>query len=185
MRQDRTMNYAASVAYIVTGLILILFPTLIGDTICYIIGGGSIAVGAISIIGYFSTPAEMRQTQSPMGLANGIVPVLIGLFVIIKSNVVISIIPFIIGIMIILSGVNGVQRSLNLKSMGVVNYKSGVITSVIMIIFGIVVAANPFKSAQLMSAVFGAGLIVSGLGSFILQLRIKKYMKKAEEEDFL
>lgn len=185
MRQDRTMGYAGSVAYIVTGLLLILFPTLIGDTICYIIGGGSIAVGAISVIGYFSTPAEMRQTERPMGLANGIVPILIGLFVIIKSNVVISVIPFVIGIMIVLSGVNGVQRSINLKSMGVVNYKGGMITSIVMIIFGIVVAANPFKSAQLMSVVFGAGLVVSGFGSFMLQLRVRKYMKNMEDEDIL
>ena len=141
------------------------------------------AVGLISIIGYFATPAEMRQTVRPMGLANGIVPILIGLFVIIKSDFVISIIPFVIGIMILLSGVNGVQRSLNLKSMGVVNYKAGMITSVLMIVFGIVVAANPFKSAQLMSVVFGAGLIVSGLGSFLLQLRIRHYIKKAEEKE--
>lgn len=181
MKEQKITNFAGPVIYVVIGLLLILFPTLLGDTICYILGGAALAMGAISLIGYFAIPKEDRQMVKPRGMVNGIIPILIGLFIIIKSNVVISIIPFVIGIMIILSGVNGAQRALNLKNMGVANYKCDLIGAVVMIVFGVVVAVNPFASAKIMSMMFGVGLIASGIGSFVMQLRLKHYMKKMDD----
>lgn len=181
MKEQKITNIAGPVIYIVIGLLLIIFPTLIGDTICYILGGAALAMGAISLIGYFAVPKEDRQILKPRGLVNGIIPVIIGLFIIIRSDIIISIIPFVIGIMIVLSGVNAAQRALNLKNIGVVNYKGDLIGALVMILFGIVVAVNPFTSAKIMSVMFGAGLVLSGLGSFVMQLRVKHYMKDFDE----
>lgn len=178
MKESRTTMLISALIYTAIGVILILFPTLIGDTICYILGGGVIAIGIIKVIGYFITPAEIRSVEKPYTMISGIVTILIGGFIIIRSDLIISIIPFIIGVMIFISGIIAIQRSLNLKAMGVYNYKGSLIGAIIIAVFGLIMMSNPFQSAKLMSMVLGAGLVVSGLGDLLLQFRIKHYTKK-------
>ncbi len=178
MRETRRTALINALVYTAIGVILIIFPTLIGDTLCYILGGGIIAIGSIEIIGYFTIPAEIRSMQKPYGMIGGIITILIGGFIIIRSDLIISIIPFSIGLMIFVNGIIAVQRSLNLKAMGVYNYKGSLVGAILVAVFGLVMMSNPFQSAKMMSIILGAGLVVSGVSDLLLQYRINKQIKK-------
>lgn len=180
MKGQRMSMLISAAVYMGIGVILILFPTLIGSTLCYILAGAFMTMGLVYIIGYSILAKKARDEAKPYGLIKGAALVLLGIFVLAKSRLVISIIPFIIGAMIIIKGIVGIQRSINLKTLGIPNYRGSIIGSVIIIIFGAVMMANPFETAKVISVMLGIGLFASGAADFILELQVRHNIKKQQ-----
>lgn len=116
MKNQNTSRFISSLIYIAMGLVLIIYPTVIGDTICYMLSGAAVVVGVLQIIGYAMTTVETRVLENNNGLAFGIILILLGVFICLKKELVISMIPFILGFMIAVKGVTGIQNAVNLAA---------------------------------------------------------------------
>ena len=123
---ENKFNFAFSaIMYIVAGLILLICPEITTRTIAYSVGVIFVVMGLANVINYFRM--ELDLAYSSTAFVNGTLTTLIGLFIFIKSKTVISIIPVILGFMIIISGTFKLQHALNLFRIKMGNIKGMVI----------------------------------------------------------
>ncbi len=105
----------SSVMYVIAGAILLLFPETTAKTICYLIGIVIMAIGLIKVLTYLAKGLEQNMYKND--LVVGLVCFIIGLVLIFKAKAIISIIPILLGILVLISGFGKLQSSLDVKRM--------------------------------------------------------------------
>ena len=170
--------------YMVLGLILVIFPTTTAYTICYMIAGIAIVIGLVNLVVYFTRNITRNYYRNDF--VTGLLMVVLGIFVIYKADLVIALVPFIIGLCIIVSGLFKLQGALDVQRMGG-NSVLILAVAIINVVVGILMVINPFKSAILLYRLSGAGLLFSGLtdmaSTLYLSSRMHSYMKKMDEAE--
>lgn len=168
-----------SIVYIILGLILLIFPDTTARTICYVAGGAIIALGVITIFSYMAREIRIRYYQNDFAL--GLLEVLAGIFFIWKSDLIISLIPFLFGFIVMISGFIKLQQALDIKMMGISSWYTILIVGIINVIFGLILLINPFEAAGVLFMLIGAGLLFSGISDIIINMimikRVKDYIK--------
>lgn len=156
---------------VVSVLLLILSILLIAKPVAslrfIIIFLGSIAVldGIIHIISYISTTPEFRAFS--FELVQGILGVILGLAAMFNPDVIVSFLPFIVGIWIIGEGIIKFQFAFNIKGSQAGNWFILLLMSVLTIIFGFIVIFNPFGTAVAITTLAGIFLLVSEIANII------------------
>lgn len=170
--------------YVVLGLVLVIFPATTARTICYMIAGIAIVVGLVNLVVYFTRNITRNYYRNDF--VTGLLMVVLGIFVIYKADLVIALVPFIIGLCIIVSGLFKLQGALDVQRMG---GNSVVILglSIVNVVIGILMVINPFESALLLYRLLGVGLLFSGLtdlaSTLYLSGKMHSYMKKMDEAE--
>lgn len=174
----------SSVGLSILGILLIFESEATIVSISYIIGGILIAMGVLGIMRYFYS-----EINSLMDIIYGVVTIILGLVVILNPQAIASIIPFIIGILIIISSVTKLQYALTLNKYKNPLWKTTLIISIITLIFGLVLIFNPFAGAVFITKLVGALILLYGILDIISTMTIKKTFKQihiaieAKEED--
>ena len=181
LKNKNTSKFISSLIYAALGLVLIVYPTLIGETICWMLAGAAAAMGAVNLIGYAMSKGDAPSDESSDGLATGIVLLLLAVFIVIKSEFVISI-PFVLGFMITVKGVVGVQSAITLKRFGYGSFKGSLIAAVLVMAFGIVMMMNPFSTVKVLFTMIGIGLLVSGVVDIAANIMMTREMKKFKDD---
>ncbi len=154
----KTFNYFLPIVYFILGLLMVIFPGTVNDIINYIIGGLLILFGVDYIIRYLSN--NKVTTYSKYGLTVGIVPIICGVFLICNPEVLVSIIPFIAGMIILMDAFEKVKHAIDLKKMNLDEWWIDLIVSMLFIVFGLIVIINPFKTAKLLIRILGIFFLV-------------------------
>ena len=187
-RKDRNMKdakiskFATSIAYILIGVVLIMWPNKVEDVICSVLAACVVVVGLAKLIGYSVTKVESRISNDTNGFAIGISLVILGIFLWLKGTIIIAIIPFLLGLMITYKGLEGVQNVLNFKKFGYGVNKPVLIVSLVITAFGVLVMMNPFSTANFLFMMLGIGLLVSGLADLISDIIFSRQIKKEPVE---
>lgn len=191
MRELKDMKWESiftEILVILLGIILLLNPGTTAKTICYIVGMIIMAVGIIKIMAYFVT--NLQDNLQKNNFATGAVFVIIGILFVVKVNLIVSIVPFVMGIFVILSGLGKLQTVFNLKRMKSDGWLGLLIVAVINIGLGILLFSDLIGAAKLMIRVIGACMIFSGVTDLInivyLSKKINNYLKDMqalEQED--
>ena len=99
---------------------------------------------------------------------------------ILKWEFVISILPFILGIFLIFSGILDFQKSLLLRDYGNLRWKSSLVLSCIKFVFGVVLTVIPFLIASTFIRLIGIGLIYNGLSELWI---VSRWPKEADGDN--
>ena len=145
------------------------------------LAGAAAAMGAVNLIGYAMSKGDAPSDESSDGLATGIVLLLLAVFIVIKSEFVISIIPFVLGFMITVKGVVGVQSAINLKRFGYGSFKgphrccSG---------HGLRHRHDDesILHGKVLFTMIGIGLLVSGVVDIAANIMMTREMKKFKDD---
>lgn len=174
-----------SVLYVVVGILLMMFPESIAKTLCYTIAIVIMAIGVIKLVSFFIKKEQEGFMRT--GAVSGFVFILIGAFIAIKSRMIISIIPFIIGIIIILSGLSKLQYSVQLKKYAGEKNTGMMIMAVINIVLGVFLAFNPFSAAKWMIRLIGICIGLTGASDLISAVyfygKMRNHIKDMEALD--
>lgn len=185
MLKEMKWNMILSAAlYVVLGVILLIFPATTARTICYLIAGIAIVIGLVNLVVYFTRNITRNYYRNDF--VGGLLLMVLGIFVIYKVDLVISLVPFIIGLCIIVSGLFKLQGALDVQRMGG-NAVLILGLAVVNVVIGILMVINPFDSAMLLYRLLGAGLLFSGLtdlaSTMYLSSKMHGYMRKMNEAD--
>lgn len=165
-----------SILLLIFGLLLILQSEVTIVTISYIIGGILVALGAIEILKFIKNINGVEKGS--IDIVYGIVCVVMGIIVIKSPQAIASIIPFIIGIIIIINSATKLQYSLELRKNENDLWLSTLILSIVMTICGVVLVFNPFKGAVFITRIVGAFILVYSVLDLISTLVIKNTYTK-------
>ena len=170
------------VLYILLGIVALVVPETMQKTLGYVIGIVLIVAGLISIICYLLRDAKENYYHNEFVF--GLVGMVVGAAVLYKVEVIISLIPFILGILVLFSGCSKLQDAIDLKRLGYSSWAGMLVMAAINIILGIVLICNPFKAAIVLFRVLGVGLIISGVSDCFSTIYFaRKFHKFKQEQD--
>lgn len=171
---------ASGVVLIIAGLILLFFPETTTKTIAYMAAATILLMGLTQLIGYFrSSPADGRYSG---GIVLGIFFIVVAAVLFFNAEAVISIIPIILGVIILLSGIVKFQQSIDLARMKVSRWSTVLATAILNVILGLVVILNPFSTVTTLLQLVGIGLIYSGISDIIATLYVSHQIKDRFKE---
>lgn len=151
-------NYFLPIVYFILGLLMVIFPGTVNDIINYIIGGLLMLFGIDYIVRYLSN--NKVTTYSKYSLIVGIVPIICGVFLICNPEVLVSIIPFVAGMIILMDAFEKLKHAIDLKKMNYDEWWVDLVVAILFIVFGIIVIMNPFDAAKLLIRILGIFFLV-------------------------
>lgn len=185
LKQIKWSTVLMSLAYVVAGILLIIYPDVSAKAISYIIGCTLIGYGVISIIAYFMM--DVRDTLYNNEFIIGMFTIVFGAAVIIKKELIMDLIPFILGLIIVTSGLVKLHRAIVASRIKYNASMAYALLGFVSVILGIVVMF--FLSGQttqkIIFIVIGCGLVYSGLSDlfvqFFLASKFNAFIKSFEE----
>lgn len=168
-----------SIVLLIFGILLIAQSEVTIVTISYIIGGILVGLGAIAALRYFKNINDLDRTGIDM--VYGVVCIIMGILVIRNPQAIASIIPFIIGIIIIINSASKLQYSLELKKDGSDLWVSTLILSIVMTICGVALIFNPFKGAVFLTRIVGVFILIYAVLDLVSTMVIRNTFRKLHE----
>lgn len=169
-----------SVGFMIVGLVLVIWPDTSMNTICNILGGLLMIGGVASLVAYCTKDDVSRYFSND--LVQGLVLLVLGAFVIFCKSLIISLIPMLIGLLVVVSGCNKVQDSLNLYFSGLTNWIWILLLALVSIAAGIFLIVRPAQAAEAMVVVMGAFMIYSGVTDFLTACIVAHKVRKVFPE---
>ena len=109
----------------------------------------------------FTALSNRDQNEWGALLSEGVLDVLIGIILLSKPEAA-NLLPILIGIWILFSGISLLSRSLALRREGGEDWTNWLIFSIVIIIVGFLVVTNPFGAYQTLMLFLGVSLILLG-----------------------
>ena len=165
-----------SIGLIVLGTLLVFQSEATIISISYIIGGILVAIGALAILRFIRNSKE--KVKRDLDIVYGIVTIILGIIVIRSPQAIASIIPFIIGFIIIINSATKLQYSFELKKNNHDLWKSTMILAFITTICGLILILNPFKGAEFITKIVGILILIYSILDIISTITIKNTVNK-------
>lgn len=171
--------------YIVLGIVSLVIPVTMIKTVGYVLGIALILAGAVSMICYLLRDA--RQNYYHNDFLIGLVGIAAGIFVLNRVELIVSLIPFLLGLMVLLSGCAKLQDVIDMKRMDYGNWIAVLVLAALNVVLGILLICNPFESAVLLFRLIGVGLIFSGItdccNTIYFAGKLKRYLESLQAVD--
>lgn len=168
-----------SIGLIILGLLLVFQSEATIISISYIIGGILIAIGFLALLRFIKNTKD--EEKNDLDIVYGLVTIILGIIVISNPAAIASIIPFVIGFIIIINSANKLQYSLELKKNNNTLWKSTMALSLITTICGVTLVLNPFKGAEFITKIVGILIITYSVLDIISTVTIKSTVRKIQE----
>ena len=169
----------SAIGLAILGILLVFESELTIVSISYVIGAILVAIGALAIINYIND--MKKNVKNELDIVYGIGMTILGIIVISNPKGVASIIPFILGVLIIINSAAKLQYSLELKKDNNNLWNSTMILSLITLLCGILLVFNPFRGAEFITKVVGIILFIYAITDIISSLRIRKTVKNIQK----
>lgn len=168
-----------SALYVVLGVVLLAWPTLSVQIICYGLAVAMIVIGISYGIMYFTKDSLEGFLQ--MDLVIGIVCLAFGIFILLNPTFLSSVLPFAMGIILLLGAIVKIQSAFNMKKLRLKKWYLILICALVIGVLGAVLLWNPFEEEKYMILYIGICLILDGLTNLIslicIQTRLRKLKK--------
>lgn len=160
LKEMRADFLLSSVLCVILGIVLIIWSERTLNLIGRVFAALLIVIGAVYLIGYFVNGLKKNLS----GIA-GAVLLLIGIWIMISPGVVVSVIPIIIGVILIYHGLKQVLLSMESKKYNNSKWGIGLLFAVISIVFGAISICNAFGIMELTTVIIGIALIYNGVSN--------------------
>ena len=156
-----------SALYIVLGLVLMLFPGSALRWTSMVLGAATLAWGIARMASYWREGGAYNQR---FDLFFGVLLALLGLFLILCPQFLASIIPFALGVYVLVDSVSAIRRSLDMKALGYEKWWAALASALVLALFGALMVFNPFKAMSTLVLVIGLGLVFDGVNTLATTL---------------
>lgn len=172
-----------AVAYILVGIVMVIYPTITMKSLVYYGAISMIVIGAVNILRYVLRGLRGGVLNNYM--VTGSAMIIMGVVLLIKPDLAIETIPLLMGLAILLDGLIKLQRSVDLARLKYDGWIFILLISALCIALSIVIIANPFDTAKLLLIVEGISMIFSGVSQIVITIIVAKRLKKYREEHHL
>ena len=167
-----------SLLYLALGIFLLMVPGTALNVVCYALGGVVLACAAVQLVRYFVV--ERGVFQSQLTLISGLVCLALGAFLIIRSDVVVRVLPIVFGLFVIFDSLGRIQNALELRRCEYSNSDPGQLLQG-KVVLGIVMVVDPFGTMETLVMAIGLILILEGalnlLSALYTMLAVRRFIK--------
>lgn len=166
------------ILYIVLGIMSLALPETMEKILGYMIGVVLIVAGAVSMISYLLRDAHQNYYHNDF--LHGLIGIAAGILILVKMEVVIGLISFLLGVMVLVSGCSKLQDVIDMKRLNCGNWIVMLVLAAVNVGFGVLLICNPFSWTILLFRLLGVGLIFSGVVDCVATVyfagRIRAYL---------
>ncbi|MBQ7955999.1 MAG: DUF308 domain-containing protein [Lachnospiraceae bacterium] len=168
--------------FVIMGIVLIIYPETTAETICYVVGISGVVIGIFTVLAYMFRDVEKNYYRNDFIV--GMMEILLGAFVLYKADLIIELIPCVLGMLVVFSGISKLQNCINLRQMNCGNGLVFFIMAVVNMLWGILLVIDPFDDTELLFILIGVGLLISGItdtfATLYMAKKMRDYMKVTE-----
>lgn len=180
LKKLKTNIVISAVLCIVLGIVLVVWPDMSMQIACAAIGVVLLVGGLVRLVQYFVVRDGSMYAQ--MNLIMGIVLAVVGVWIVLKPDKVLAIIPIIIGIVIVLHGLNNLQQAVTLCKEKYDKWWIALILGLLTVGFGVLLVCRPFAALDTVVMLIGIFLIYDGLSDIWIFSRIYRTAKVLKQE---
>lgn len=180
LKKIKANMIVSSLLCVLLGLVLVLRPGLSVRIVCTAVGIVLILSGVTRIIDWFC--ARDGSMYAQMNLIFGIVLVVVGVWIVVKPDKVLAIIPIIVGIVIGMHGLNNLKQAIELWRDKYDKWWVAFILGALTVGFGVLLICRPFAAIDTVVMLIGFFMIYDGLSNIWIVTRIYKNAKMFKQE---
>lgn len=154
-----------SALYVALGVVLLAWPALSVKMIGIGIGIVMLVLGITYAIIYFTKDNLKGFLQ--MDLVIGIICLAFGVFILLNQSFLTTVLPFAMGIILLLGAVVKIQSAFNMKRMIYKKWYLMLIAALVIVALAVVLLCNPFEQERYMLLYIGCCLMFDGLTNLI------------------
>jgi len=185
LKQLKWDTLLMGVLYILLGIVALVIPETMERLLGFLIGAVLIIAGAVSMISYLLRDAHQNYYHNDF--LHGLLGILLGIVVLYKVDIIISLVPFLLGALVLVSGLSKLQDVIDLKRLEYGNWIFMLVLAIINIVLGLVLIFHPMAIANLLFRLLGAGLIFSGITDCVTTIyfagKIRNYFAEMNAVD--
>lgn len=166
----------SSITLLIISLFLFFETEATIITISYIIGSILIAIGTITIMKYINNLKSSIRNE--LDIIYGVGMAILGIIVISNPKGLASIIPFVLGIIMIITSATKLQISLDIMKKNEGKMTTSTILLLITCICGVVLIFNPFSGAKILAKIIGIIILIYAILDIVSTFKIQKIIKK-------
>lgn len=181
LKKAKANAVVTAILCVLLGIVLLVWPGLSIQIVCLSIGIVLILCGGAKLIHYFRQKEGSLYDQMTLFIA--IVFVVVGVWIAIKPEKVLSIIPIIVGIFITIHGINNLTQAITLCKGKYDRWWLALVMALITIGAGMFLVLRPIAVLDTVVKLIGVFLIYDGGSNLWIVSRIsdnEKFNKKAE-----
>ena len=168
-----------SVLYLALGIFLLMVPGTALNVVCYALGGVVLLGAVIQLVRYFLVERGIFQSQ--LTLISGLVCLALGGFLILRSDIVVRILPIVFGLFVIFDSLGRVQSALELRRCGYGSWKGFLLLALLSVVLGVVMIVDPFGTMETLVMAIGVILIIESalnlLSALYTMLAVRRFVK--------
>lgn len=172
------MSIISWIIFIVLGIFLFAKAELTLKIISYVVGGTLL----LSIIPITKTILSKDKNYASYAFISEVFMVVAGIIIILNTELIASIIPILIGILMLINGISKLQFALCLKNENVKMWSSTLFLALLITVGGILFLINPFGGAVAITKIIGLFIIAYSVLDMIDFIIIHKNIKDIKEE---
>ncbi len=186
LKQIKWSSILMSVGYIIAGVLLVVYPEVSANIICYVAGIAACVFGVVSLTTYFLL--DLKDSLFRNEFAIGVMAIIAGILMIVKRDLLFELVPIIMGLVIVTSGFIKLQRAVVAHR---IHYDKAMVytgLAVISIILGLIIMffMSGRTAQNVLFITIGAGLIYCGTSDLIITLflanKFHQFLEMFEKE---
>ncbi len=185
LKQIKWDTLLMGVLYILLGIVALVIPETMERLLGFLIGTVLIIAGAVSMISYLLRDAHQNYYHNDF--LHGLLGILLGIVVLYNVNIIISLVPPLLGGLVLISGLSKLQDVIDLMRMEYGNWIFMLVLAIINVTLGLVLIFNPMAMAELLFRLLGIGLIFSGITDCVTTVyfarKIRNYLAEVNAVD--
>ena len=168
MTKDLLKNeLVTDIVLLIVGIILTIWPNETLNEAVNVVGSVVCLFGVINIIMWFSNKGNYST------LFVGILTLVIGIFIIVRSNDIISIMHILLGIAVLADGITNLKSLYDVKSDSK-SWKALFISAIITTLLGLLLIFRPLFIADMVIRIGGIIMILCGLEGLLIMRKTKR-----------
>ena len=160
--------FISAILTIALGAVLVIWPDWSGRILCYLLGAALILMGGIQLI--VCIRAERIGFYSKFSMLMNIILILLGVWVCIRPDTVLSLVPVIIGIVLLIHGCMDLQFTMDIKHAGSGKWWIALIFALVTLTLGVFLVMHPFLAFEITMLIIGIGLLYDGISDLVLMI---------------
>lgn len=178
LKKGTIINLVSTLLFLVIGIILVTSPVTTLNIITYIIEIILIVWGIITVINYVRV--ESKHDVFSFGFVQGVVCILLALFLIINPKIISTILPICIGIWMVFGSLSRIQVAIKLNAWGQKASGWYIFLAILMFAIGLVIICNPFRTAAIIVQMLGIGIITYSVFDIIESIGVIRFLDKID-----
>ena len=173
-------NYLLSaILCVIFGITLIVWPDISIRIVCIGLGCVLALSGLVNLITYFV--ARDGSFLSHINLLVGIILAVMGVWIILKPDILIMMVPIVIGVIVVVHGVHNLVQTVELCRNRYSKWWVALLLGIATIGFGVLLVVNPFEAVSTVIILIGIFLIYDGISDIWIISRVSKTAKAIKQ----